>query len=197
MTSPDPVGQQTPSQTVGPFFGFALPFDGGERLVPALHPRAVRLHGTVLDGAGEAVPDALLELWQPDEAGVVVRRSGSRARERGVFTGFGRVATGSDGAYEFTTVLPGAVPPSTARWAMVTVFARGLLHHLFTRAYFVPAGAEQPTDALLARLPEGRQETLLARQDGAGSFRFDIRLQGQNETVFLDYPGAPPPRPAG
>lgn len=180
---------QTPSQTVGPFFGFALPYDGGPELVSSTFPRAIRLHGTVRDAHGTVVPDAMLELWQPDEDGLIVKEPGSRHRARGVFTGFGRAAVDVGGHYEFTTVLPGAVG-SGAHWALVTLFARGLSHHLFTRAYFVSQGEEAPTDDLLTRVPEDRRSTLLARQDGPTSYRFDIQLQGEGETVFLDYPAA-------
>jgi protocatechuate 3,4-dioxygenase alpha subunit len=187
---PEPLAQ-TPSQTVGPFFGYALPFPGGAELVPAVHPDAVRLHGQVLDGAGEPVPDALLELWQPDAAGVVPRVAGSRRRSLGRFTGFGRAAAETDGAYEFSTLLPGPLADGGPRWALLTVFARGLAHHLFTRAYFIGEGEPEPTDALLARVPAERRSTLLARQDAPGSYRFDVRLQGERETVFLDYPAAP------
>ncbi len=196
----EPVGTprlvQTPSQTVGPFFAFALPFDGGPFLVPAGSPGAVRLHGAVLDGAGTPVPDALVELWQPDAAGRTVAEPGSRRRDRGVFTGFGRAAVEVDGSFEFRTVVPGPLPGTTARWALITVFARGLLHHLFTRAYFVADGEAEPSDPLLARIAPGRRHTLLARADGAASFRFDIRLQGEDETVFLDYRGLPAAGPA-
>lgn len=173
---------QTPSQTVGPYFGYALPFDGGPRLVPATDPAAVRLGGVVLDGDGRPVPDAMLELWQPDQQGVLPQAAGSRARDTGRFTGFGRVGTDPDGRYEFVTVRPGG-----PGWALVTVFARGLLHHLFTRAYFVSAGAPDPADGLLDSLPEARRATLLAREETPGEYRFDVRLQGEGETVFLDY----------
>jgi protocatechuate 3,4-dioxygenase, alpha subunit len=179
---------QTPSQTVGPFFAFALPFDGGPFLVPLGAPGAVRLHGAVLDGAGAPVPDALLEVWQRDADGRVVAEPGSRRRDRGTFTGFGRAATEADGSYEFRTVLPGP-DASGARWALLTVFARGLLHHLFTRVYFVAEGEDEPTDALIERLPAERRRTLLARPGADGAYRFDVRLQGEEETVFLDYPG--------
>jgi protocatechuate 3,4-dioxygenase, alpha subunit len=179
---------QTPSQTVGPFFAFALPFDGGPFLVPLGAPGAVRLRGAVLDGAGAPVPDALLEVWQRDADGRLVAEPGSRRRDRGAFTGFGRAATEADGSYEFRTVLPGP-DASGARWALLTVFARGLLHHLFTRVYFVPGGEDEPADALLDRLPAERRRTLLARPGADGAYRFDVRLQGEDETVFLDYPG--------
>src|SRR5215218_4300014 len=142
---------QTPSQTIGPFFGFALPLDGGPQLVSATTPGAIRLHGTVLDGAGEPIPDALLELWQADEDGSVVQEPGSRARGRGVFTGFGRAAVLADGTYEFVTLLPGP-GEGGARYALLTVFARGLTHHLITRAYFAGEGEEDPTDELLERV---------------------------------------------
>ncbi|GAA2749360.1 protocatechuate 3,4-dioxygenase subunit alpha [Amnibacterium kyonggiense] len=178
---------QTPSQTVGPFFGYALPFAGGPQLVAPSRADAVVLHGVVLDGDGLPVPDALLELWQADADGALVQRAGSRARELGRFTGFGRSAVDVDGHYEFATVLPGAVAPSTTGWALITVFARGLLHHLFTRAYFLDADAALPADPLLDRVDPARRETLIARADGPGSYRFDIRLQGEGETVFLEY----------
>lgn len=186
MTSepaPTSLGQ-TPSQTVGPFFGYALPYPGGPQLV---RDGGITVHGTVLDGEGAPIPDALLEWWQPDEDGTIPQRDGSRARDLGHFTGFGRAAVDAGGHYEFRTVLPGAVAPSTTPWALVTVFARGLLHHLFTRAYLIAADAPVPQDALLDRIDPERRETLLARSDGPSSYRFDIRLQGEGETVFLDY----------
>jgi protocatechuate 3,4-dioxygenase alpha subunit len=179
--------RQTPSQTVGPFFGYALPFPGGAQLVPAGTAGTVTVHGRVLDGAGAPIPDALLEWWQPDAEGAMPQRDGSRVRELGHFTGFGRMTVDLDGHYEVTTVLPGAVAPSTVPWALVTVFARGLLHHLFTRAYLVGADEAVPADPLLDRIDAERRETLLARADGPASYRFDIHLQGERETVFLAY----------
>ncbi len=181
------TNEQTPSQTVGPYFGYALPFPGGPQLVPAGSAARITVHGDVTDGAGDPVPDALLEWWQPDGHGVLPQRDGSRARELGRFTGFGRAAVDAAGHYEFATVLPGAIAPSTTPWALVTVFARGLLHHLFTRAYLVGADAPIPADPLLDRIDPGRRPTLLARADGPASYRFDIRMQGDRETVFLEY----------
>lgn len=178
---------QTPSQTVGPFFAFGLPFDGGPYLVEQGALGAVRLHGVVLDGADDPVPDAIVELWQPDAHGVIARTAGSRQRALGRFTGFGRTAVEVDGSYEFRTVLPGATGAGPS-WALVTVFARGLLHHLFTRAYFVRAGEPLPTDAFLESVSADRRSTLFALEEEIGAFRFDIRLQGAGETVFLDYP---------
>lgn len=174
----------TPAQTVGPFFGFALPYDGDCDLVPANHPGAVQLTGRVLDGAGEPVPDALLEIWQADAAGAIPQRPGSRSRDPFAFTGWGRAATDRAGWYRFTTVRPGPVDGGVPFIAM-TVFARGLLQHLFTRVY-LPGTAD---DRLLAALPPDRRATLVAGEDGR-RLRFDVRLQGADETVFLAFPGA-------
>ncbi|KGJ72412.1 protocatechuate 3,4-dioxygenase [Cryobacterium roopkundense] len=177
---------QTPSQTVGPFYGYALPYDKGPELVPGHHPHAIRLHGTVTDGAGEPVIDALLEIWQADGEGNLSRELGSLDRDGFTFTGFGRAAATMAGQYTFTTVKPGPVA-GHAPYALVTVFARGLTHHLFTRVYFEADAAQLETDAVLALVPADRRDTLISVQDGPSSYRFDIRLQGEGETVFLDF----------
>jgi protocatechuate 3,4-dioxygenase alpha subunit len=170
----------TPGQTVGPFFGFALEYPGDAALVPAGHPDGVVLHGRVLDGAGEPVPDALVELWQADPAGGVPQAEGSLRRDGSTFTGWGRSGTDADGRYSFTTLRP------AAPFVSITVFARGLMHRLFTRAYL--PGADIAGDPLLASLSPARSATLLACEDAEG-LRFDIRLQGLGETVFLRFPG--------
>ncbi|HEY5223048.1 MAG TPA: protocatechuate 3,4-dioxygenase subunit alpha [Microbacteriaceae bacterium] len=185
-TDATPRSPQTPSQTVGPFFGYALPYEGGPQLVAAHLPEAIRLHGTVYDGEGTAVPDALIELWQADAAGRVPREQGSLRRDGYSFTGFGRAAVDLAGHFTFTTVKPGAVGAG-APYVLVTVFARGLMHHLFTRAYFPEDAEAQATDAVLAAVPAERRATLVAIADGERSYRFDIRLQGAGETVFLDF----------
>ncbi|QHC75026.1 protocatechuate 3,4-dioxygenase subunit alpha [Rathayibacter sp. VKM Ac-2805] len=176
----------TPSQTVGPFFGYALPYDGGPELVAATHPGAIRLRGTITDGAGEPVPDAVVEIWQRDAEGRIPRERGSLLRDGIAFTGFGRTATTRAGEYAFTTLRPGAAEGG-ASFVVVTVFARGVTHHLGTRAYF--AGE----DALLRALEPARRRTLLVVEEGAATglpvVRFDIRLQGEGETVFLDLSG--------
>ena len=153
------MADRTPGQTIGPFFADALTFPESHRLVHDGYPGAIRLHGTVYDGAGEPVDDALVEVWQPRYAG----------------SGFGRCATDSAGHYTFTTLKP----PMFFTFA---VFARGLLDRLFTRAY-LPG-----TDPALPGLDPQRRHTLMAVTD-AGGYRFDIHLQGQRETVFLDYRG--------
>ncbi|MBO1739734.1 protocatechuate 3,4-dioxygenase subunit alpha [Leifsonia sp. TF02-11] len=173
---------QTPSQTVGPFFGYALPYEGGSEVAAPWNPEAIRFHGTVTDGAGEPVPDALLEIWGADAQGRPIDARGSLHRDGHTVTGFGRAAVDRDGHYAFTTVQPGAPAPGRAPYLLVTVFARGLLHHLFTRAYF-------GDDPFLQTIAEDRRDTLRAVRDGERSYRFDIRLQGEGETVFLDFIG--------
>ena len=163
----------TPGQTAGPFLGLGLPYPGDSDLVAGSHPHAVRLHGTVYDGAGHAVPDALVELWQRDDAGSIPRRAGSLRRD-GTFTGWGRCATDAAGHYSFTTVAPGGRTPFFA----IAVFARGLLHRLFTRAYL--PHDEVNADPALASL-------LCVPESDCVTYRFDIHLQGPHETVFLEY----------
>lgn len=178
----------TPGQTVGPFFGYALPFDKDSELVPPGHADAVRLHGTVTDGAGRPVPDAILELWQTDPDGTVPQRAGSLRRDGWTFTGWGRASTDDAGHYDFSTVRPGPTEPGRAPFFLVTVFARGLMNRLFTRAYLPDDTAALAADRLLSSVDPSRRSTLVAAPDAAG-YRFDVRLQGEGETVFLTYPG--------
>jgi protocatechuate 3,4-dioxygenase alpha subunit len=182
----------TPGQTVGPFFGLGLPYQGDSDLVDDAHPQAVRLHGTVYDGADDGVPDALVELWQPDGAGRIPRRAGSLRRDGSVFTGWGRAATDAAGHYAFATVAPGSASDGRPPFFAIAVFARGLLDGLFTRAYL--PGAEPDTDPLLASVEERRRATLLCvaeSESGRTGYRFDIHLQGPAETVFLAYRNTP------
>jgi protocatechuate 3,4-dioxygenase alpha subunit len=187
--------EPTPSQTVGPFFGYALPFTGGDGIAPAGHPEAITVHGYVRDGEGLPIPDALLDFWQAAPDGSRAASPGSLrvdassgallGRDAARFTGFGRVATDGDGHWAVRTF----APPAAAPYLAVCVFARGLLHHLFTRIY-LPGAAE---DALLASLAPHRRATLIAAAEpgvaGAAAYRFDIRIQGSEteETVFLDF----------
>ncbi len=181
----------TPGQTVGPFFALALTHRGDRDLVGDAHPRAVRLHGTVYDGAGDGVPDALVELWQPDHAGRIPRQHGSLQRDPTVFTGWGRSATDAAGRYGFTTVAPGAASAGRPPFFAIAVFARGLLDRLFTRAY-LPDG-DLGADPLLATVDAGRRDTLVCdAESGGAAYRFDVHLQGPNETVFLSYNGCGP-----
>ncbi len=176
----------TPGQTVGPFFGHALPYDAGHALVPTTLPQAVRLHGRVLDGAGDPVPDALVELWQAAPDGTIPREPGSLHRDGTTFTGWGRAATDNAGWYRFSTLAPGPTAPGAAPYFAIVVFARGLLDRLFTRAYLPGDEAALAADPLLSSVDPARRSTLVAHADDHG-FVFDLRLQGERETVFLAY----------
>lgn len=180
---PSPV---TPSQTVGPFFGYALPYEEGPRVVPDWRPDAIRVRGTVYDGAGEPIPDALVEIWQADENGEIPNRPGGRVRDGHDFSGFGRCATDPAGGYWFSTVKPGAVGGG-APYIAVLVFARGLLKPVFTRLYFPEDEAAHATDPLLGDVPADRRGTLIAERTADREYRFDVRMQGDGETVFLAF----------
>ena len=169
----------TPSQTVGPYLAIGLPWEDGPDVVPEGTPGAVWVWGTVFDGAGEPVPDALIETWQADADGRFDHPDDPRGAVSG-FRGFGRCPTDADGAYAIRTVLPGALP-GQAPHIDVSVFARGLLHRVVTRIYF----ADDPADPVLASVPAERRSTLIATKSGGG-YRFDVRLQGEGETVFFD-----------
>jgi protocatechuate 3,4-dioxygenase alpha subunit len=188
----------TPSHTVGPFYGYALPFEGGGEIAPAGHPETVALRGYIHDGAGSPLPDAFIEIWGPDPTGELPRVDGSMRRDpttggflgrNGVeFTGWGRVQTDSNGHWAARTLRPGA-RGGNAPYLSVVIFGRGMTKHLFTRIYL--GDTDQTalnTDPLLARLPDDRRETLIAhREESTGAYRFDIRLQGEDETVFLEF----------
>ncbi|MDO5617405.1 protocatechuate 3,4-dioxygenase subunit alpha [Kocuria sp.] len=182
----------TPGQTIGPFYGYALPYERGEYLVDRNHPDAVRLHGTVYDGNGDPVPDSMLEIWQADANGRVSQEPGSLIRDGYTFTGFGRVAVDNVGHYDFITVNPGATDEGKAPFIAMTVFARGLLNRLFTRIYLPEDTRALAQDPVLSALPEQRAQTLIAQREPDGSLHFDIHLQGDGETVFLTFPNHTP-----
>ncbi|KRE78879.1 protocatechuate 3,4-dioxygenase subunit alpha [Arthrobacter sp. Soil762] len=182
----------TPGQTVGPFYGYALPFEKDNELLAPGSPGSLRLQGTVYDGAGETIPDAILEIWQPDADGKIVQQTGSLVRDGYTFTGWGRASVGHSGVYTFTTVNPGPtgqVPgkPAAAPFISVAVFARGLMNRLFTRVYLPENKEALATDPLLSSLDPERRKTLIARRDPDGGLTWDVRLQGEGETVFLDF----------
>jgi protocatechuate 3,4-dioxygenase alpha subunit len=145
----------------------------------------------VLDGDGQVVPDAMLEIWQADAAGRYAHPADGRASPNSAFKGFGRCGTDKDGAFSFETVKPGAVPgpggKMQAPHVAIVLFSRGMLTHVFTRIYFADEAANA-ADPILALVPEDRRATLIARrEDGAHpTYRLDIRLQGDGETVFFD-----------
>ncbi|HZD66972.1 MAG TPA: protocatechuate 3,4-dioxygenase subunit alpha [Acidimicrobiales bacterium] len=181
--SPDPGGP-TPSQTIGPFFGFALATR--PHLVAPGTPGALALVGRVVDGAGAGVSDAMVELWQADADGQVPR---DVPGEDG-FRGFGRSLTDAEGRYRFLTVKPGAVKGPGGQLQAphidVSVFARGLLRGLVTRVYFPDEAEANATDPVLGTLePEARTTLVAVPEEDA--LRFDIRLQGEGETPFFDW----------
>lgn len=186
----------TGSQTVGPFFGPALLREGARRHVltqPETAGERIRIEGRVLDGDGEPVPDALVEIWQANAHGRYNHPAdqGPAALDPS-FIGFGRSGTDEEGHYWFETVKPGCVAfdekQMQAPHICVTVFSRGLLNHAVTRLYFEdePANAEDP---VLQHVPAERRATLLARRESAGEtivYRLDIIMQGANETAFFN-----------
>jgi len=180
------VSGQTPSQTVGPFFAVGLLWPDGPLVVPDGTPGSFRLTGRLLDGAGDPVPDALVETWQADPEG---RFPGPGGPAAAGFRGFGRCPTDAEGRFWLRTVKPGPVPgPGSARQAPhleVLVFARGLLRQALTRVYFADEPAANAADPVLAALPAPARATLLAAPV-AGGYHLDLRLQGEHATVFFD-----------
>jgi protocatechuate 3,4-dioxygenase alpha subunit len=189
----------TPSQTVGPYFAIALtpggydwtPTVGNNLLTPDASRERIRIEGRVLDGDGKPINDSMLEIWQADSQGRYAHPADQRANPNAAFKGFGRAGTDASGGYSFETVKPGAVPGPNGPQAphvVFAVFARGMLRQCYTRMYFSDEKANG-ADPVLALVPQERRATLIAqRQDGGGHvvYRFDIRLQGEGETVFFE-----------
>lgn len=207
---------QTPSQTVGPFFHYGLPWKGGADLVgksdmgarPELFPEdhyvlnlssatgtpvgeVIEVTGHVIDGNGDVVPDAMIELWQANAAGRYASDDDTReeAPRDPHFIGFGRASTDVDGVYRFRTIRPGRVPgPGNSLQAphlALSVFGRGLIKRLATRLYFAD-GEGNDVDPILNAVPEARRGVLVAQRKDDGSWWLDIVLKGDNETVFFD-----------
>jgi len=176
--------RETPAQTVGPYLAVGLTWPAGFLVVPPGTPGAVRISGVLRDGAGEPVPDGMIETWQADADGRFDHPDDPRGPSGSGFAGFGRCPTDADGRYEIVTVKPGRIGDGQAPHLDVSVFARGLLDRVVTRLYFPDEGANA-VDPLLSALPPDRAATLVAEPAGEGELRFDIRLQGAGETVFL------------
>jgi protocatechuate 3,4-dioxygenase alpha subunit len=177
----------TPSQTVGPFFAFGLPYDGGEHLVGQDDRDGFWITGTVTDGAGDPVDDALVEIWQANRHGRYNHPEDAREElplEDG-FIGFGRCQTDKGGRFSFFTVKPGASAPH-APHINVIVLARGLLRHLFTRLYFPDEEDANAGDPLLSSIEDPAVRATLIAEALDGALRFDIHLQGERQTAFLD-----------
>ncbi len=180
---------RTPSQTVGPYLSIGLPWPDGPFVVGAEEPDAIWIRGTLTDGAGEPVPDGLVETWQADPDGRFAHPADGGG-DATTFRGFGRCPTDGDGCFAIRTRKPGPVPAPDGRLQAphvdVSVFARGLLTRLITRIYFDDEAAANETDPVLGSIadPDARR-TLIASSLPDG-YRFDIRLQGEDETVFFD-----------
>lgn len=170
--------EPTAGQTVGPFFSYGTAYPKMHEVVHPFSPGAVLLGGTVYDGAGAPIPDAMVEIFGADADGSVPSARGAFRRDDHTFTGFGRSFTTDDGHYEFWTREPGAASPFFA----AIVYARGLPDKLHTRIYLPGA-----TDPFLEGLAEDERATLIATRRPDGSLHHDIRLQGENETVFLAF----------
>jgi protocatechuate 3,4-dioxygenase, alpha subunit len=187
----------TPSQTVGPFLAIGLPWPDGPFVVPADTTGSIVIEGQVLDGAGQPVPDALVETWQAGPDGRFDHPDDPRGQAPAAdgFRGFGRSATDPGGNYRIVTLRPGPLPCPDGRTEAphldVSVFARGLLDRVVTRIYFSDEADANAADPVLAAIADpARRATLIAARDAGdaagGRFRFDIRLQGDGETVFFD-----------
>jgi protocatechuate 3,4-dioxygenase, alpha subunit len=195
--------KQTPSQTIGPFFAYGLLPEGYGRksiagnvlTTPATKGERIRIEGTVLDGKGAPVTDAMLEIWQANAGGryrhVADARDAVPLDE--TFAGFGRALTDSNGVFHFDTIKPGRVPGRgnavQAPHIGLIVFARGMPNHAYSRIYFSDEAKANGEDPVLATIESSRRRTLIAERReevGVAVYRFDVRLQGIDETVFFD-----------
>ena len=180
---------ETPSQTAGPYVHIGLapamaglehaPSALGEAIAgPEITGERITVQGTITDGTGALVTDALVEMWQADAEG--------RYGRNGSFIGWGRAAADFEtGIWRLETIRPGALDPMAPHLAL-WIAARGINTGLHTRIYFPEDAERHSTDPVLVRTPRGRRDTLIANPTGPGAYRFDIHLQGENETVFLD-----------
>ena len=179
----------TASQTVGPYFHIGLDWlNTGELAAPDSPGEHFKIAGCVLDGDGNPIPDALVEIWQADANGQFANTEDFAAPPPR-FRGFGRTPTNAEGRFEFTTIKPGPVPNTEggmqAPHLLVSVFMRGLLKRAVTRVYF-PDEPRNSDDAVLQLVPADRRKTLIARKAANGELAWDIIMQGPNETVFFD-----------
>ena len=170
---------RTPSQTIGPFFHEALRWRDGGKVAFAEAGARIVLTGRIVDGAGDPVGDALVESWQRSPEG------GTPVGARGADNphGFGRVEAAKDGTYRIETSMPGGSAPSID----VAIFARGLLKPLRTRVYLAPEDEARAEPAMKPLAGSPRLKTLVATASGANEYRWDVRLQGEGETVFFAF----------
>jgi protocatechuate 3,4-dioxygenase, alpha subunit len=182
----------SPSQTVGPYFHIGLAWKfGADVAPPGVAGERIEIAGRILDGEGRPVPDAMIETWQADAEGRYPHPEDPRSPEVDPrFRGFGRWPTDAAGAFRIATVKPGRVPGPDGRLQaphlVCLVFMRGLLRHLVTRIY-LPGDPANREDPVLSLVEPDRRATLVARPGAAaGSFSWDVVLQGEAETVFFD-----------
>lgn len=167
---------RTPSQTIGPFFHEALRWEDGGKVAFAEPGARVVLSGRMLDGAGQPVGDAMIETWQRSPTGEAPGAAAS-----GNPAGFARVETAGDGAFRIETLMPGGKPPCLE----VAIFARGLLKALRTRVYLATEAEVRADPVVQPIAGSPRLSTLVAQPSGPGEYLWDVRLQGEGETVFL------------
>jgi protocatechuate 3,4-dioxygenase, alpha subunit len=186
----------TPSQTVGPFYHFALDRpEWSDLTVDGAQGQKIRIEGRITDGEGAPCPDAFLEIWQADAGGKYNHPDDTQDKKPDPkFRGFGRASGDKDGVYRFTTIMPGRVPgPGNTLQAPhinVSVFARGLLKQVVTRIYFADHAEANDVDRVLSRIedPAVRKTIIAAKANGSGipTYRFDVILQGKGETAFFE-----------
>ncbi len=195
------IKRQTPSQTIGPFFAQALtPKQHGHSILSSIPSGSliktgtsgipINIEGRIFDGAGIVVTDALVEIWQADSFGQYPNSRGTKPSDN-IFTGFGRVDTGTDerNRFIFNTIKPGLIGDGQAPHINVIVFMRGLLSHVFTRIYFSDEVLANASDPVLLSVPKHRRVTLISvleEKTSPSSYHFDIHLQGEQETIFFD-----------
>lgn len=185
-------GHTTPSQTVGPFFSIGLERLNRRDLAEGSTGKRISIQGRVLDGDGQPVPDAILEIWQADADGRYHHPEHSAApTDTKSFFGFGRIPMDDHGRFSFTIIKPGPVHgpdgKPQAPHLQISIFMRGLLKQLVTRLYF-PEEPLNASDPVLQIVPESRRGTLVARPAGSdeNTLEWNVCLQGANETVFFD-----------
>jgi protocatechuate 3,4-dioxygenase alpha subunit len=191
----------TPSQTVGPYFKYGLTPNGeyawndafrNDLVTPDATGERIRIEGQVFDGDGQLVTDSMLEIWQADSQGRFSGPQDARSLPNAAFRGFGRCGTDKQGGFSFRTIKPGSVPgpggKQQAPHIVVAVYARGMTRQAQTRIYFSDEGSNS-FDPILAYVPADRRDTLVAKRVAAvegNVYRFDVHLQGDQETVFFD-----------
>ena len=195
----NPLMTQSPSQTIGPYYALGLIRKGDKVITNVLvsektEGERIRIEGRVIDGDGRPVEDAMIEIWQANSHGRYNHPLDEQDKPLDPdFMGHGRAGTDPDGNYWFETIKPGSVPGLNATVQSphinAIVFARGMLVHAFTRIYFDDEATNQNDPVLMSIVDESRRNTLIAGHqvsEGRTVYRFDIHLQGENETAFFD-----------